>query len=125
MPTYIADPMEVKLERYRVWEENAAIPGWVEFNQYRVFVYSEGLAYRNEAKRLQVGLIGTQDGANFCPTGEFESFVFAHQQWIAAEAKRLHGKASSEPHIPLPPPLAQESEQEDGDEAEDTDRIES
>lgn len=111
--TRVSDPMEVKLERHRDWDDKAAIPGWIEYNQYRVFVHSVGLAHRNAACRLQVGLIGTHAGAQFCPTGEFDSFVLAHRLWIEAEAKRIHGNANPEPHTPLPPPLSPEPEKTD------------
>ena len=99
----ISDPMTVELVPHLGWDDKATIPGWVEHNQYLVYVHSEGLAYRNAAKKLQVGIIGKQAGANFCPTNEFNSFTYPHQQWIAAEAKRLHGNASDKPHENLPP----------------------
>jgi len=103
----LSDPMKVKLERHRDWDPTAAIPGWIDYNQYRVFVYSQGLAYRNPACRLQVGWIGTQAGAQFSPIGEFENFVEAHKQLIESEAKQIHGNANPLPHTALPPPLWQ------------------
>lgn len=99
----ITDPMTVELVPHMGWDDKATIPGWVEHNQYLVYVHSEGLAHRNKEKKLQVGIIGKHDGANFCPTNEFNGFVYPQQLWIAEEAKRLHGRASTKQHDNLPP----------------------
>jgi len=100
------DPVEVKLVPHRAWDATKAIPGWVEFDQYQVFVHSESLAYRNPDKKLMVGYIGKQAGANFMPTNEFNGFTYPHQQWIAEQAKKLHGDATSVPHENLPPHMS-------------------
>lgn len=102
MPIF-SDPMTVELVPHRGWDDNATIPGWVDHDQYLVYVHSEGLAHRNKDKKLQVGIISKKPGANFCPTNELNGFTYPHQQWIAEEAKRLHGSASPLPHVNLPP----------------------
>lgn len=103
MNRVITDPISVELVPHQDWDDKATIPGYVDHNQYRVYVHSEGLAYRNKEKKLQVGWIGKQDGANFCPTNEFNGFVYPQQLWIAEEAKRQHGRASTARHDNLPP----------------------
>lgn len=100
-----SDPMTVELEPHRDWDDKATIPGWVDHNQYRVYVYSKGLLHRNEEGKLQVGWMGKQDGANFCPLPELDNFTPAHRIWIGDEAKRLHGSASTKPFVELPPPI--------------------
>lgn len=78
----------------------------VEHNQFRVFVEGEKVAQFNlNNPRLMVGIIGKQAGANFCPIGAFYKFVSGQRQWIADQAKALHGKASTEPFVDVPPPL--------------------
>jgi hypothetical protein len=110
----ISDPMTVELVPHLGWDDKATIPGWVEHNQFLVYVHSEGLAHRNKDKKLQVGIIGKHDGANFCPTSEFNGFVHGQQLWIAEEAKRLHGSASTKQHSPL----LTEPEEDDPDDTE-------
>lgn len=100
--------MEVRLVPHDVTENKRTPTGTLEvttcFEQFQVFVHSEALATRNKDKKLLVGYIGKQPGANFCPINAFYEFYYPQQQWIADEAKRLHGNAATEPHIELPPP---------------------
>lgn len=112
-----SDPMTVELVPHLAWDDKATIPGWIEFDQYLVYVHSEGLAHRNKDKKLQVGIIGKQAGANFCPIPELDSFTYAHRVWIAEEAKRLHGNASPLPFVEVPPlvNLNEEAEDEESD----------
>lgn len=119
MPTepLFQDPVKVELVRHRAWDKEAAIPGWVEFDQYQVWVHSDSLAYRNKDKKLMVGYIGIQPGANFMPSNEFNAFTYPHQQWIAEEAKKQHGQASPLPHENLPPHLSMDDIKEINEQA--------
>ena len=112
------DPITVSLVPHVGWDDSATIPGPVEHNQFLVYVHSEGLAHRNPDKKLQVGIIGKQAGANFCPTNEFYGFTYPYQQQIAEEAKRLHGHASTKPHTDVPPPIPEAWDDEQPDEAD-------
>jgi len=102
------DPVEVKLVRHRAWvtPPEVSIAGWVEFDQYQVFVHSESLAYRNKEKRLMVGYIGIQPGASFMAANEINSFTYPHKVWIEEEVKRQHGNAGNAPHVELPPHMS-------------------
>lgn len=75
----------------------------ITYDQHKVWV--KGPAVRTDAKCIHVGYIGTHAGANFCPLPGFYKFVLSQRQWIAAEAKRLHGNASPDPYGDVPPPL--------------------
>jgi len=77
----------------------------IEFNQFRVVVTGEKVAAANAGNpKLHVGYIGKQVDANFCPLPMFYKFVKGQQDWIADQAKQLHGKASPEPFVDVPPP---------------------
>jgi hypothetical protein len=108
--------MEVRLEPHRVTEVMDSPTGPVEvtteFDQYFVFVCGDALRAKGLASgRMQVGWIGKQPGANFCPILAFYKFHYPQQQWIADEAKRLHGAASPLPHVEIPPPEPDEPEE--------------
>ncbi len=102
------DGMEVRLEPHREMDDKSPIPGMLEHAQSRVYVYCEGFKttrhkFRNDEGRLQVGWIGTQKGANFCPINAFYEFTNLQKEWMANEAKRQHGHASDKPHVEVPP----------------------
>ena len=46
----------------------------------------------------------TKIALDFGPILAFYKFAYPQQQFIAEEAKRLHGNASSKPHVEIPPP---------------------
>lgn len=97
------DSMAVELEPHVDMADSPTGPAPVEHNQYRVLVRSAALTDRPN-NRLQVGWIGKQAGANFCPISAFYKFHFPQQQWIAAQARKLHGSAASGDHVDVPPP---------------------
>jgi len=72
----------------------------VEHDQWNVQVLHKNLPNG----KLNVGYIGKRAGANFCPITAFYNFAYPQQQWIAEEAKRLHGNAATTPHVDVPPP---------------------
>lgn len=101
--------MSVKIEPHvavnRVMTPVGPVDDQVEFDQYQVFVEGERIASFNLGNpKLMVGIIGKQPGANFCPIAPFYKFVAGQRKWIAEQAKKLHGKASPEPFVEVPPP---------------------
>lgn len=77
----------------------------IEFEQFQVFVCGERIKAVNGTERIHVGYIGKQAMANFCPVGLFYKLTTSQGNWVAEQAKKLHGKASPEPHVFVPPPL--------------------
>ena len=87
---------------------------------WRVDVYDDKFTQRPlllDVGMLHVGMIGRQDGANFCANNSFDMFSKSQQDEIVAEVKRLHGTASPEPPVELP----EEIITEDDDEFDDAD----
>lgn len=88
----------------------------IEHDQYMVYLVGEPLRvskhrFRNDKGELQVGWISKRPGANFCPINATYEFHTQEIEWFAAEAKRQHGSASSEPHVDVPPPLPEDEEE--------------
>ena len=99
------DPAAVELVEHVVMETSPTGPTPVRLNQYQVYLHCAGLlSTRPGVSRLQVGFIGTQDGANFCPILAFYECSGPQQEWIVSEAKRLHGRAAAAPPADIPPP---------------------
>lgn len=110
MPELLIGQFKVSLVRHLIREETPVGSAEIDAKQYKVIVESEFIKgthhrLRNDTGRLQVGIIGAQKGANFCPLQEFGEFTPEQQKVIVAEAKRLHGQASGEPPHELPPDL--------------------
>jgi hypothetical protein len=107
----MSDPLEIRLVPHVATEIKNSPTGpvevEVEFDQYLVYVHSVGLAHRNKDQKLQVGIMSKRPGANFCPIIAFYEFHYPQQQFIVAEAKRLHGQATPAPHVEVPPPLVE------------------
>lgn len=80
---------------------------------WRVDVYHENLPNGH----LHVGMIGRQDGANFCENDNFREFTREQKDEIIAEVKRQHGSASTVAPMQLPEPI----DFDDPDGEEDTD----
>ena len=78
------------------------VDGFISFNQFRVLVECSLPEYAG--KQVHVGYLGKQDGANFCALPLLYKFYGPQRDWIAEQAKKLHGKASTEPWQEVPPP---------------------
>ena len=72
---------------------------------------------------LHIGMIGRQDGANFCENHEFSKFTPEQKASMVAQIKEQHGSASPDAPHELAEDISQEFDEEDGDEL-DTDVIE-
>ena len=72
---------------------------------------------------LHIGMIGRQDGANFCANNSFGEFTPEQQAMMVEQIKAQHGNASVSAPVELPEAIPPEDLYEDDgdeDELEDT-----
>jgi len=70
---------------------------------------------------LHIGMIGRQDGANFCANNSFGEFTPEQQALMVEQIKAQHGSASVSAPIELPEAIPlEELYEDDEDELEDT-----
>lgn len=95
--------MKVTLEQLVGKDE---LGGDVPHDIYMVFIEHEALHKRTPSCKVHVGYIGMQTGANFAPLPPFTEILGSkNQEQVIAEVKRLHGRASPERPMDLPPAM--------------------
>ena len=126
--------LEVKLSKLLGQSQSPTGWEWTEVTGvWRVDVFDDNLQSGREDDKgndlgygkLHIGMIGRQDGANFCQNHEFGKFTPEQRDSMIAQIRALHGHASPEPPMELPEPIEPEYDEDDEFDEEDFDTEES
>lgn len=99
----MADKITVTVEPFAPLVDTPAGPAPVDHKISHVFVTSSYIKQTRSKGKLQVGVIGNQEGAAFCPQFEFERFTPDQKADIVAQVVAIRCDAS--PVVPpaIPP----------------------